>query len=149
MTTTRATKRSTQTVLASLLRAGLALGLLGAGACDKAGGEAAILDLDPKVGATQGDQPVKVIGENFRQDIGYTVYFGTQKAGSLTIFDPQTLLVTTPSGVQPGTVDVMIRADDGNAWRLPKAFEFKDMGGSVVEGMGQVGAGKKKGNLAF
>lgn len=132
-----------------LMRAVVVLGLMGVGACDKAGGEVAILDLDPKVGATVGDQPVKLIGQNFRQDIGYTVYFGTKKASSLTIFNPETLLVTTPAGVDPGTVDVLVRADDGAAWRLPKAFEFKEMGGSVVEGIGAAGAAKKKGNLAF
>lgn len=142
------TKRAAHGFESGLLRAGVVAGLLVVGACDK-GGEVAILDLDPKVGATQGDQPVKLVGQNFRQDIGYTVYFGTKKASSLTIFDTETLLVTTPSGVDPGTVDVMVRADDGNAWRLPKAFEFKEMGGSVVEGMGKAAEAKKKGNLAF
>ncbi len=143
------TKQASHRAGALLLRASVVLSLLGAAACDKGGGEVAILDMDPKVGATQGDQPVKLIGQNFRQDIGYTVYFGTKKASSLTIFDPETLLVTTPAGVEAGTVDVMIRADDGAAWRLPKAFEFKEMGGSVVEGMGKAAEAKKKGNLAF
>jgi hypothetical protein len=126
----------------------VALALLGASPCEE-GGEATILDLDPKVGPTQGDQPVKLVGQHFRQDIGYTVYFGTKRATSLTIFDPETILVTTPTGVPAGTVDVLVRADNGDAWRLPKAFEFKDMGGSVVEGLGVGAASKKKGNLAF
>lgn len=129
-------------------RAGVVLALFGMSPCEE-GGEATILDIDPKVGPTQGDQPVKLVGQNFRRDIGYTVYFGTKKASSLTIFDAETLLVTTPAGVEAGTVDVLVRADDGDAWRLPKAFEFKDMGGSVVEGLGAAGAAKKKGNLAF
>lgn len=116
----------------------------------KSGGEMAILDLDPKVGATQGDQYVKIVGENFRQDIGYTVYFGTKKSGQVTIVDPQTLLATTPTGLKAGSVDVLIRADDGNAFRLPQGFKFEDMGGSVVEGLGSGGVKKEeKGNLAF
>jgi len=131
-----------------LPRALVLLALLGASPCEE-GGEATILDLDPKVGPTAGDQPVKLVGQHFRTDIGYTVYFGTKKASSLTIFDPQTIVVTTPAGVEAGTVDVLVRADDGNAWRLPKAFEFKEMGGSVVEGLGAGAASKKKGNLAF
>lgn len=142
------TNRAAQGFRTFLPRALVVVALFGMSPCEE-GGEATILDLDPKVGATQGDQPVRLIGEHFRQDIGYTVYFGTKKASSLTIFDPSTIVVTTPAGVEAGTVDVLVRADDGMAWRLPKAFEFKDMGGSVVEGLGEGAAAKKKGNLAF
>jgi IPT/TIG domain-containing protein len=126
------------------------LALLGPLAGCKSGGEVAILDIDPKVGHTQGDQYVKIVGKNFRQDIGYTVYFGTKKSSQVTIVDPETLLATTPAGSKVGTVDVTIRADDGNAFRIPGVFKFEDMGGSVVEGLGS-GAPKKqdKGNLAY
>lgn len=125
--------------------------LVALGACE-GGGEMAILDLDPKVGHTQGDQYVKILGANFRQDIGYAVYFGTKKAPQVTIIDPETLLVKTPVRPPAGTVDIMIRADDGNAWKIAKAFEFQDMGGSVVEGLGAdapAGSAEEKGNLAF
>lgn len=124
--------------------------LLSLGACES-GGEMAVLDLEPRVGHTLGDQYVKIIGANFRQDIGYTVYFGTKKSAQVTILNPETLLVTTPSRNKVGKVDIMIRADDGNAWKIPGVFEFQDMGGSVVEGLGKVGEGAadKKGNLAF
>jgi hypothetical protein len=116
----------------------------------KSGGDVTILDIDPKVGHTQGDQYVKIVGQNFRQDIGYTVYFGTKKSAQVTIVDPETLLATTPSGSKVGQVDVMIRADDGNAFRIPGGFKFEDMGGSVVEGLGSGGVKKEeKGNLKF
>ena len=116
----------------------------------KSGGDVTILDIDPKVGHTQGDQYVKIVGQNFRQDIGYTVYFGTKKSAQVTIVDPETLLATTPSGAKVGQVDVMIRADDGNAFRIPGGFKFEDMGGSVVEGLGSGGVKKEeKGNLKF
>lgn len=123
--------------------------LLTAAGCG-GGGEMAILDVDPKVGHTQGDQYVKIVGQNFRQDIGYTVYFGTKKSVQVTIVDPETLLAVTPTGEKPGSVDILIRADDGNAFRIPQGFKFEDMGGSVVEGLG-TGAVKKeeKGNLKF
>ena len=125
------------------------VGPLGMAGCKK-GGEVTILDVDPKVGATMGDQYVKILGKNFRQDIGYTVYFGTKKSAQVTIVDPETLLATTPTGVKVGTVDVLIRGDDGNAFRIPQGFKFEDMGGSVVEGLGS-GAVKKeeRGKLAY
>jgi hypothetical protein len=117
--------------------------------CNKVG-EVAILDIDPKVGHTQGDQYVKILGKNFRQDIGYTVYFGTKKSAQVTIVDPETLLATTPAGAKAGQVDVMIRSDDGNAFRIPQIFKFEDMGGSVVEGLGTGTVQKKeRGNLAY
>jgi hypothetical protein len=118
----------------------------------KSATQMAILDIDPKVGHTQGDQYVKIVGRNFRQDIGYTVYFGSKKSAQVTIVDPETLLATTPSGTKPGQVDVLIRADDGNAFRIPQGFKFEDMGGSPVEGLGTPGGvvnKKEKGNLAF
>lgn len=111
-----------------------------------------ILDVTPKAGHTQGEQPVRIIGKNFRQDIGYTVYFGTKKTSSVTIRDPETLEVTTPSGMPEGKVDIMIRADDGNAFKISQAFTFEDMGGNVMEGVGAPSGGKKgedKGNLAY
>jgi hypothetical protein len=124
--------------------------LLGPLAGCKTGGDVAILDIDPKVGHTQGDQYVKIVGKNFRQDIGYTVYFGTKKSAQVTIVDPETLLATTPAGAKVGTVDVMIRADDGNAFRIPQGFKFEDMGGNVGEGTGSGAVQKKeKGNLAY
>ncbi|MDH5670838.1 MAG: IPT/TIG domain-containing protein [Myxococcales bacterium] len=131
----------------------LALAAAAVSSCEAGGGEMVILDIDPKVGHTQGDQPVRIMGQNFRQDIGYTIYFGTKKTSTVTIRDPETIEVTTPSRVQAGTVDIMIRADDGNAFKIVQGFKFEDMGGSVVEGLGAEGGGedktKQKGNLAF
>jgi len=124
-----------------------AVGVLGA--CES-GGEMAILDVNPRVGHTQGEQPVRILGKNFRQDIGYTIYFGTKKTSSVTIRDPETMEVVTPSGMEKGPVDIMIRADDGNAFRIVGAFTFEDMGGNVVQGIGGPAApGKDKGNLAY
>jgi hypothetical protein len=119
--------------------------------CGETRGETKVRDIDPKVGHTQGEQPVRIIGSNFRQDIGYAVYFGTRKAGNVTILGPETLLVTTPNRVPVGVVDVLIQTDTGVTFKLPKGFEFKDMGGDVVGGLGESVEVKKeqKGNLAY
>lgn len=131
--------------------AAVVLAMLGVSACDSAG-EMQILDVTPRVGHTQGDQAVRILGKNFRPDIGYTVYFGKWKTSAVTIRDPETLEVLTPSRVEPGQVDIMIRTDDGAAFKIAQVFKFEDMGGSVVEGLGNTpGAakGEQKGNLAF
>ncbi|MBN1652467.1 MAG: IPT/TIG domain-containing protein [Deltaproteobacteria bacterium] len=119
--------------------------------CGGSRGEPTVRDIDPKVGHTQGEQPVRILGDNFRQDIGYSVYFGTRKAGNVTILGPNALLVTTPPRVPIGAVDVLIQTDTGITFKLPKAFEFKDMGGNVIGGIGESVEAKKeeKGNLAF
>lgn len=143
------TKRKTMYAGWAIFIAGVAATIAPLAGC-KQGGEVTILDVDPKVGATQGDQYVKILGKNFRQDIGYTVYFGTKKSAQVTIVDPETLLATTPTGAKVGSVDVLIRGDDGNAFRIPQGFKFEDMGGSVVEGLGSGGVNKKeKGKLAY
>lgn len=108
-----------------------------------------ISDVQPRAGATQGDQPVKISGQNFRTDIGYTVYFGNKKSQSVTILDPETILVTSPQREEPGEVDITIRADNGPAFRIAKAYKYEDMSGSVVEGLGAGATGAKKGNLQY
>jgi hypothetical protein len=130
--------------------AAVVLGLSGLAGCESTG-EVQILDVAPRVGHTQGDQSVRILGKNFRQDIGYTVYFGKHKTSAVTIRDPETLEVLTPSGVEPGQVDIMIRTDDGAAFKIAQVFKFEEMGGSVVEGLGAPGQAKpeQKGNLAF
>jgi hypothetical protein len=45
--------------------------------------------------------------------------------------------------------DVTVRADDGSAFLLKGAFTYEDMGGSVVEGLGETAGSKNKGSLAF
>ncbi len=113
--------------------------------CGGGGGETAILNVDPRVGATLGEQPIKILGQNFRTDSGYTIYFGTKRAGSVTILNPETLLAVTPQVDDPGPVDITIRADNGPAWRISKAFRYENMAGSVVEGLGEhAGPGSAK-----
>ncbi|MFW6051100.1 MAG: IPT/TIG domain-containing protein [Myxococcota bacterium] len=131
-------------------RASLALALTLAAslvACEE-GGDIDIHAIDPQVGATQGEQPVKILGDNFRTDIGYTVYFGKKKANQVTIQDEGTLLVRSPAVDDPGSVDLIIVADNGPAWKIASGFEYEDMGGNVMEQVGET-EGKAKGKLAY
>src|SRR5512139_157713 len=113
--------------------------------CNK-GGEVEIRSIDPAVGALQGEQPVRIGGKNFRSDIGYTVYFGNQRARSVTILDESTLLAVTPSREAAGAVDVTIRADDGPAFRIANGYQYQDMGGNVVEQLGTTPGQTGQGN---
>jgi hypothetical protein len=112
------------------------------------GKEMKVKGLNPQAGHIAGDQTVEILGENFRTDIGYTVYFGQAKAKNVTIRSKESIAVTTPSGAS-GPVDVTVRADDGNAFLIKQGFRYEDMGGSVVEGLGKTTETKQKGNLAF
>jgi len=126
-----------------LLAAWLASALCG---CED-DGKMTVTGINPAAGHIGGEQTVMITGKHFRTDIGYAVYFGNAKAGSVTIRNTETLVVSTPQG-EAGTVDVTVRADDGNAFRMKGAFKYEDMGGSVVEGLGE-NAAKKSGNLQF
>jgi hypothetical protein len=108
----------------------------------------AVTGLNPRAGHVAGDQTVEILGKHFRADIGYTVYFGKAKAKSVTIRSSESIVVKTPSN-DVGAVDVTVRADDGNAFLLKQAFKYEDMGGSVVEGLGETGKAKDKGNLQY
>lgn len=131
-------------------RASLALTLalsLSLAACDEEG-EIDVHNVDPQAGATQGEQPVKIVGDNFRTDIGYTVYFGQKKSDKVTIMDESTLLVQSPPVDDPGQVDIIIVSDNGPAWKIPQGFKYEDMSGNVMERVGET-EGKAKGKLAY
>jgi hypothetical protein len=128
--------RNTRTMLSL---AGLLTIALPLAACEEEGGPMAVYDIEPRTGVTAGEQAVRITGANFRQDIGYTVYFGAQRATQVTIMDTTTLLVGTPQH-DVGPVDVVVAADDGPAFRIHEAFNFNDQGGTVGEHQG-TGAG--------
>lgn len=134
----------TRTLLLTLLS--LALATIGLGACGGAeGGELEVTNIQPRAGAVSGEQAVKILGNNFRQDIGYTVYFGSKRSDRATIMDEHTLVVATPTMDEPGTVDVRVAADNGPAYRIAEGFTFEEQGGNVME---QVGEGNTTGHGA-
>ncbi len=106
------------------------------------GGDLEILNIDPRAGATSGEQPIRIIGNNFRRDISYTVYFGTKASERSTILDDHTLLVATPVVEEPGAVDVIVAADNGPAFRIREGFRYEDMGGNVMENVGSATSGQ-------
>lgn len=85
--------------------------------------------LDPAFGGTKGDDDVRIVGQGFRTDIGYSVYFGPRKASSVIVEGDDTLVATTPSFDDPLTVDVRIVADDGKVFLMKNAFRFVDQSG--------------------
>ncbi|MGE0788838.1 MAG: IPT/TIG domain-containing protein [Sandaracinaceae bacterium] len=135
--------------VASSWRTGLALGALltlalsGLSACGgDAGGELQITNIDPRAGATAGEQAVQIRGNGFRPDLSYTVYFGNKRSLRSTILDEHTLLVATPQMDAPGTVDVIVAADNGAAFRITQGFRFENMGGNVMENVGSATSGQ-------
>lgn len=95
-----------------------------------------ISTMDPQTGPMQAETAITIGGANFRSDIGYTVFFGNQRASDIMILDSQTLLVSAPTTESAGAVDVQIRAENGQAWRLPEAFTYVDGGGNLLGGVG-------------
>jgi hypothetical protein len=116
---------------------------VGGVACGGAeGGDLSVTNVDPRAGATAGEQSVRIRGNNFRRDISYTVYFGTKRAQRSTILDDNTLLVTTPQADQARSVDVIVAADNGPAFRIRDGYRYEDMGGNVMEQVGTSTSGQ-------
>lgn len=80
----------------------------------------------PDFSSLRGDEDVRIEGSGFRNDIGYTVYFGTQRASSVMVEDEHVLVATTPGVDAPRQVDVRIVADNGKTFLLKKAFRYVD-----------------------
>ncbi len=100
--------------------------------CEGDGGPMDVYNLQPRHGQTGGEQAVQITGANFRQDVGYAVYFGSQRATQVTIMDTNTLLVATPQH-DLGTVNVVVASEAGPAFIIHDAFIFDDTGGTTSE----------------
>ena len=119
----------------------LSLAVVLLGGCGDAGGELQIHNIDPRTGATAGEQAISIRGRNFRSDISYTVYFGNKRSERSTLLDDTTLLVATPTVDEAGPVDVIIAADNGPAYRIREGFNYEEMGGNIMENVGTGGGG--------
>ena len=111
--------------------------------CGEEGGPMDVYNLQPRRGVTAGEQAVRITGANFRQDIGYAVYFGSERATQITIMDTSTLLVATPQH-DLCVVDVVVASEAGPAFRIHDAFNFDDTGGTVGTHGGSSGAGPER-----
>jgi len=111
----------------------LALGSLPLAACNgDSGGPMDVYNIAPRHGQTSGEQQIMITGANFRQDIGYAVYFGSERATAVTIMDTSTLIVATPQH-DLGPVDVVVASEAGPAFRIHDAFTFDDQGGTTTD----------------
>lgn len=109
-------------------------------ACDEgATGPMEIYDINPRRGSSAGEQAVQITGANFRPDLGYMVYFGSERAQQVTILDGNTLLVATPAH-DTGEVDVVVAADDGPAYRIVHGFSYDEGGAGTYEHLGETGS---------
>ncbi|MEM8608193.1 MAG: IPT/TIG domain-containing protein [Myxococcota bacterium] len=88
--------------------------------------------LDPDFGGLQGGKSVRVVGENIRLDIGYSVLFGKAISPRVSIENDTALLAVTPRVVTPGPVDVVVRTDDGSVFRINGGFEYVNQGGQLL-----------------
>ena len=102
-------------------------------ACEKPRPEMSFQALDPNFGGLQGGKTVRVLGRNVRLDIGYAVYFGDLRSPQVSIGGQKALLAVTPRRLEPGVVDVTIRADDGTVVVVKNGFDYIDQAGRLFE----------------
>ncbi len=91
--------------------------------------------LEPTVADFRTQSQVQVIGQGFKPEGGYSVYFGKAKAQEVTFVDANTLVTRPPTVTEPGTADVTVVSDLGPGFLVRGGFEFVDLSGSPVEHM--------------
>ncbi len=102
-------------------------------ACQKQSPKTAFDRLDPNFGGLQGCKSVRVLGENIRLDIGYSILFGRQISPQVSIESNEALVAVTPRTMEPGPVDVIVRTDDGSVFRIKQGFQYVNQGGNLLE----------------
>lgn len=103
------------------------------GACQKQNAEMSFRELDPNFGGLQGGKTVRVLGKNLRLDIGYSVHFGQQASPQVAIQSQKALTAVTPRVRTPGFVDVTVRADSGEVFRIKQGFEYINQAGNLLD----------------
>jgi hypothetical protein len=87
--------------------------------------ELKVREIVPKIGVTSGGEPVEIIGSGFHTGMGISVYLGSKKADNVAINGKNKLTFSTPaSPTGPSTVDVLIRFDNGEEFRMEQAFTY-------------------------
>jgi hypothetical protein len=103
------------------------------GACEKQSADMAFDRLDPDFGGLQGGKSVRVLGDNIRLDIGYSVLFGQQISPQVSIESEKALIAVTPRTIDPGRVDVVVRTDDGSVFRINEGFQYVNQAGNLLD----------------
>jgi len=125
------------------------LAALAVSACKKDPNDMALQDLSPRAGAMQVEQPVTITGR-FRTDIGYTVYFGTEKSTRVSVRDDETMVAVAPTSERAGPVDITIIADNGAAFKISHAYAYEGTQGAGWENVGSgPGRNTQGGSLAY
>lgn len=118
-------------------------------ACKKDPTDMRLKDMQPRSGAMQAEQTITITGA-FHPELGYTVYFGTERSQRVSVRDEETLVAVAPTADNAGTVDVTIIADNGPAFKIVQGYTYEGAGGNVME---HVGSGPERrtggGNLAY
>lgn len=91
----------------------------------------AVHDIQPREGPASGGKSVVITGSNFEADVGYTVYFGPNKARQVLVRNPETLEVMSPGSNDKGAVDVTIMSDSGEGYKVAQAYTYQGEGGPV------------------
>lgn len=97
--------------------------------------------LKPASGQMAGNETVEIRGSGFKQDMGVTVYFGTERCPTAFVEGSNKLVVTTPPYGKSTLVDVRVISDDGEEVILRKAFKYlKSAKWSPMDGFGAKGS---------
>ncbi len=98
------------------------------------GGDPLVKRVEPNRGPVDAEQSVRILGDNFRTDVGYTVYFGSVKSPAVTILNDKTIMAEVPAEQTPQAVDVTLYSDDGVAFRIKQGYRFDvpEKGSSVT-----------------
>ncbi len=117
----------------TLQRLSVLLLLCGGIACDS--DRFAVSGIEPTVADYRTQSQVKIIGQGFKPEVGYSVYFGKAKAQDVAYMDANTLVARPPTVTEPGTADVTVVSDLGPGFLVRGGFKFVDLSGNPVEHM--------------
>ncbi len=84
-----------------------------------------IVSVEPNAGNVAGGEPITIGGSGFSQGSA-TVLFGDRKAIDVQVVDDGTIHVTSPQGIETGTVDIHVSTDQGLA-KLEDGFLYYEM----------------------
>ncbi len=118
-------------------------------ACGGEGGELDVRGIEPRASDVRGNTVVSITGSNFDPRMGYTVYFGSENAGAITIVSDEEIKMIAPAQDETGTVDVTVLADNGPAFKIPGAFVYGETSGNISSHIGERTESKNRGNLAY
>jgi len=92
-----------------------------------------VTDVSPKTGNVSGGEPLKIKGSGFSNNMGISVYIGSNKVDNVSIQGSELLTVSTPPANAPGEADIRIITDNGEEFLLSKAFTYIEKGSGAMD----------------